>query len=118
MMAWGQAGGFPLFPLAPIKDRPADVTWSSALSPPPPLFPQAVFRGRRCLETGGTPDKSLAAVLADAVSKNKTAADETGARRVLPQLRELLQLYTQASNEIRIWASPHRHGNRRGRGGG
>jgi hypothetical protein len=47
--------------------------------------------------TGGEPDAALAAVLADAVVKNKTAADETGARRILPQLRELLQLYTQVS---------------------
>ena len=60
------------------------------------MYSEAIFRGRRALETGGAPDPVLAAVLADAVVKDTRAADMTGARRLLPQLRTLLGLYTAA----------------------
>ncbi|EOD28196.1 hypothetical protein EMIHUDRAFT_234946 [Emiliania huxleyi CCMP1516] len=69
---------------------------SAALAADLSMYSEAIFRGRRALETGGAPDPVLAAVLADAVVKDTRAADMTGARRLLPQLRTLLGLYTAA----------------------
>mmetsp|Transcript_39360 Transcript_39360/g.124140 ORF Transcript_39360/g.124140 Transcript_39360/m.124140 type:complete len:175 (-) Transcript_39360:198-722(-) len=68
------------------------------------MYSEAIFRGRRALETGGAPDPVLAAVLADAVVKDTRAADMTGARRLLPQLRTLLCLYTSAQpGAAQLW---------------
>lgn len=72
---------------------------AAALAADLKLYSEAAFRARRCLETGGAPDAAISAVLADAVVKDVRAADSTSARRILPQLRTLLDIHTKMEPE-------------------
>jgi hypothetical protein len=67
-------------------------------------FDQALFASLRGMQTGGEPQGPVCSLVAQAVAKDVRGAEGSSARRLLPRLRELLDLNcARQPSELRHW---------------